>query len=97
MAAAGLAGAAGDGLIAGLAPGLAVGLAAGLGAVMGAGAFLSPRILGSPVSNTPATAPIMIVARVPTNRAFQPSSEISLRREGIKALVPPTKIPTEAR
>ena len=68
------------------------------GAVKGAefGAIFSPKILRSPVSKTPAILPIIIVAKVPTNKAFQPNSEISLLREGIKAIVPPTKIPTDA-
>ncbi len=72
-----------------------VGLAAG--AVIEAGSPCTPKMLGSPVSNTPARQAIIIVARVPANSAFQPSSEISLRREGIRAMVPPTKMPTEAR
>jgi nitrate/nitrite transporter NarK len=75
-----------------------VGDVVGVGAVIGAvGAVFSPKILGSPVSKTPAIQAIIIVAKVPTNKAFQPSSEISLRREGIRAIVPPTKMPTEAR
>ncbi len=67
------------------------------GATAGGGAVLSPKMLGSPVSNSPAKQPNMIVAKVPTNKAFQPNWEISRRREGINAIVPPTKIPTEAR
>ena len=63
----------------------------------GGGTFLAPKMLGSPVSNTPAIQAIIVVASVPTNKAFQPSSVISLRREGIRAMVPPTKIPTEAK
>lgn len=99
---------AGKGVIAGLtgvdvgtgetvAPGAGdtVGLAAG--AVIEAGAPCTPKILGSPVSNMPARQAIIIVASVPANSAFQPSSEISLRREGMRAMVPPTKMPTEAR
>ena len=68
------------------------------GAVSGAaGAVLAPKILASPVSKVPAMQAIIIVANVPTNNAFQPSSEMSLRREGIRAIVPPTNMPTEAR
>jgi len=68
------------------------------GAVSGAaGAVLAPKMLVSPVSKVPAMQAIVIVAKVPTNNAFQPSSEMSLRRDGIRAIVPPTNMPTEAR
>ena len=68
------------------------------GAVSGAaGAVLAPKMLASPVSKVPAMQAIIIVAKVPTNNAFQPSSEMSLRRDGIRAIVPPTNMPTEAR
>ena len=63
----------------------------------GSAFFFSPKMLGLPSSNTPAIQAIIKVANVPTNKAFQPKSEISRRREGIKAIVPPTKIPTDAR
>ena len=71
-------------------------VAAGL-ACTGSAFFFSPKMLGLPSSNIPAIQAIIIVANVPTNRAFQPKSEMSLRRDGISAIVPPTKIPTEAR
>ena len=81
--------------------GLAVGDASDFGeagALIGAfGGVLVPKMLESPVSNNPAIQAIIIVAKVPTNKAFQPSSEMSLRREGIRAIVPPTNMPTEAR
>ena len=68
------------------------------GAVSGAaGAVLAPKMLASPVSKVPAMQAIIIVAKVPTNNAFQPSSEMSLRRDGIRAIVPPTNMPTEAK
>ena len=68
------------------------------GAVNGAaGGVLVPKMLASPVSNKPAMQAIIMVAKVPTNNAFQPSSEMSLRLEGIRAIVPPTNMPTEAR
>ena len=81
--------------------GLAAGDADGVpepGAVNGAvGAVLVPKMLESPVSNVPAMQAIIIVAKVPTNNAFQPSSEMSLRLDGIRAIVPPTNMPTDAR
>ena len=80
------------------APGAGAGGFGAIGAVSGAaGAVLAPKMLGSPVSNKPAIQAIIIVAKVPTNNAFQPSSEMSFRREGIRAIVPPTNMPTEAR
>ena len=81
--------------------GLAAGEDSGVGeagAVSGAaGAVFVPKMLASPVSNKPAMQAIIIVAKVPTNKAFQPSSEMSLRRDGIRAIVPPTNMPTDAR
>jgi hypothetical protein len=70
---------------------------AGVGVGLTKGDCCSPRMLALPVSKTPATQAIISVAKVPINRAFQPSSEISLRREGMRAIVPPTKMPTDAR
>ncbi len=71
--------------------------AAGLVVAAGLGVGFSPKTPGLPSSYKPAIQAIIIVAKVPTNKAFQPNSEISLRREGIKAIVPPTKIPTDAK
>ncbi len=54
-----------------------------------------PIIAGLPVSNKPATAPIIMVASVAAQRAFQPREVMSWRRDGTRLTRPPTKIPTE--
>ncbi len=50
-----------------------VGESGAIGVVTAGGSAFSPKILGSPVSKTPAIQAIIIVARVPINKAFQPS------------------------
>ena len=72
----GVAGACGDGVgDAAGATGLGAGegLRTGEGLTAGTGDAFSPRMLGLPLSYTPATQAIMSVASVPINSAFQPN------------------------